>query len=719
MFNQSAYDSMGTSWTVENASTYADPFEVHILNGFFKQWNRVKNDPTALGKTKGALMLLASASAQATRITALLKFIDPVLRHSLAAHMEGMQDYIKLKNEMRGMVKDGTADPSIVEAWTPFISKKLFNKIDEMAGVAMKDRTEAAKEAQEEIDQMESDGISIPRDYLRRRTSEIMRAKRDAEMTNAVDQMSADMIMMWRPDGVLGYVWDKSSKKMAISERDSFVSALGKLALNLSILPFLRITAQGVSEIQSTIPIIGLAAAKYGLAKKANGEWKWGSKTSDAQSPEFANMQMGRRVALNVLSTMIIAGLFINTFEVEDADDDDEAEDVYDLFGKKVRIKMDPDRVFDFTADARGSKSKNQGIMEGRSNFSIRFRFGKDDEWSDWTSVRLSPHMTIPVAWLGRISDDVNKLYAEPVVGRGRIPKKAEFYEYFTDSPLTAMGEVSFATIPRLWSTFKYDAGAGFARMFMSPVAAIAQPAIYRDVVSTAASMAGATKKGEYMPEGFLGTSKALFSSIYGLNHIVSNEMTDEYGLPFESIDPIRNFWKNYTSIDERSDDYPEVNLRWKYANTFIEATPRAQRIEKVQRMLGEGEALAGRSAEIELTKDEQFKSSLLTKAIYRNRVLKEYENIISKAEQEKKTSGKNSAAAQQVEDELNKAHRYAAGQSEWAFSTYKSGKIKLDEIVKTIDSLNAKSKEMSDRIKSRGLGPAAQEIEKYERSKK
>ena len=538
-------------------------------------------------------------------------------------------------------------------------------------------------------------------------------------MTNAIDQMSADMIMMWRPDGVLGYVWDKSSKKMAISERDSFVSALGKLALNLSILPFLRITAQGVSEIQSTIPIIGLAAAKYGLAKKANGEWKWGSKTSDAQSPEFANMQMGRRVALNILSTMIIAGLFMDTFEVEDADDDDEAEDVYDFFGKKVRIKMDPDRLFDFTSDARGSKSKNEGISEGRSNFSMRFRFGKDDEWSDWTSVRLSPHMTIPVAWLGRISDDVNKLYAEPVIGRGRIPKKAEFYEYFTDSPLTAMGEVSFATIPRLWSTFKYDAGAGFARMFMSPVAAIAQPAIYRDVVNTVASMAGATKKGEYMPEGILGTSKALFSNIYGLNHIVSNEMTDEYGLPFESIDPIRNFWKNYTSIDERSDDYPEVNLRWKYANTFIEATPRAQRIEKVQRMLGEGEPLAGRSAEIELTKDEQYKSSLLTKAIYRNRVLKEYENIIAKAEYQKKTSGKNAAAAQQVEDELNKAHRYAAGQSQWAFSTYKSGKIKLDEIVKTIDSLNAKSKEMSDRIKAGGLGPAAQDIEKYERNKK
>jgi hypothetical protein len=719
MFNQSAYDSMGTSWTVESASTYADPFEVHILNGFFKQWDRVKNDPTALGKTKGALMLLASASAQATRVTALLKFIDPVLRHSLAAHMEGMQDYIKLKNEMRGMIKEGTADPSIVEAWTPFISKKLFNKIDEMAGVAMKDRAEAAKEAQEEIDQMESDGVSIPADYLRRRTSEIMRAKRDADMTNAIDQMSADMIMMWRPDGVLGYVWDKSSKKMAIRESDSFVSALGKLALNLSILPFLRITAQGVSEIQSTIPIIGLAAAKYGLAKKANGEWKWGSRTNNAENSEFANMQMGRRVALNVLSTMIIAGLFADTFEVEDADDDDEAEDVYDLFGKKVRIKMDPDRLFDFTSDARGSKSKNEGISEGRSNFSIRFRFGKDDEWSDWTSVRLSPHMTIPAAWLGRISDDVNKLYAEPVIGRGKIPKKAAFYEYFTDSPMTAMGEVSFATIPRLWSTAKYDAGAAMARAFMSPVAAIAQPAIYRDVIGTAASMAGATKKGEYMPEGFIGTSRALFSNIYGLNHVVSNEMTDEYGLPFESIDPVRNFWKNYTSIDERSDDYPEVNLRWKYANTFIAATPRAQRVEKVKRLLKDGEQLAGRSAEIELTKDEQYKSSLLTKAIYRNRVLQEYDNIIARAEQQKKTSGKNAAAAQSVEEQLNKAHRFAIGQSERAFATYKSGYIKIDTIVKTIESLNAKSKELSDKIKSKGLGPAAQDIEMYERRKK
>ncbi len=705
-FNQRAYDSMGTSWTVDNASTYADPFEVHILNGFFKHWDRIKNDPSAVEKMKASVALLGSMVAQATRIVGLLKFIDPVLRHSVAAHLEGMRDYIRIKEELR-LQKD--TDPSIAEAWTPYFSISLINKIDEMAKVSRKDRSNAASQAAEEIEQMESEGISIPKDYARRRTSEIMRAKRDQEQALVADKMAADMTMMWRPDGVLGYVWDSTSKSMSIRETDKPLKALIKLLANLTFLPFLRISAQGVSDIQSTIPIWGSLMAAYGVAKNNEGGWYVGYKgAKNVNDRKFEMQRMARRIVLNGISTLIIGGLLAHMFEIEAADDDDD--EAYDLFGKKVKIKLNPDRLIDFTADARGPKSKNEGIMEGRANFSLRVRPNSKSDFSDYVSVRLAPHMTILVAWLGRLSDDVNRLYAQPAFGKGEQPERATAYDYFVNQPLTALGEVSFATIPRFYNTLKYDAGAAVARMLMSPVAAIAQPSIYRDVVSTTASMAGATKKGEYMPEGFAETSKALFTTMYGLNYMVSPEMTDEYGLPLKAVDPIRNWWKGFTDIEKRSDDYPEVNLRYRYGNTFTPATPRAQRLESVDRIVKKGEK-GLISPKLELTKEQQQESSMMSKAFYRYMTLKNYDKIVSAAEMAKKRKGKGAFPGEIVGEALEKIHNKAIGQTEKMFTLYANDKKSRDEIVNLINKLNSKSDSMSTKIKERGPLPSPENM--------
>lgn len=711
--NQRAYDSMGTSWTVDSVSRYADPFEVHVLNGFFTHWNKIKNNPSLVEKSKASIALLGSIVAQATRITALLKFIDPVLRHSIAAHMEGMQDYIKIKGEMR-MRK---TEPGIAEAWTPYFSPKLIKKIDEMAGVARADRSVAAFTALRDIATMKSRGIPIPLGYARRRTSEIMREKRDAEQTLTTDKMAADMIMMWKPDGVLGYAWDKLGKKTAIREGDNVIEAFTKLALNLSVLPFLRISAQGVSEIQSTIPVIGGIAAAYGVAKNKDGEWYVGKKYSEnVQDREFEIQRMQRRITLNILSSVIIASMFAEAFDVEDAEDDDE--EAMNVFGMRKKITLDPDRKIDFTSDARGPKSANQGIMEGRANFSIRVRAGSNEEWSDWMSVRLAPHMTIPVAWFGRLSDDANRLYQKPAFGSGATPKRAALNEYFTSVPLSALGEISFQTIPRFVSGLKYDAGAAAARMFMSPVAAIAQPAIYRDVVSTAASMADATRKGEYMPEGFVETSKAMFSSLYGLNYSISPEVTDEYGLPIKAIDPIRSWWKNYTEIEKRSDDYPEVNLRWKYGNTFISATPRAQRLEAVDRDISSLPPKEGLYAKkIELTKEQQYESALLAKALYRFNTLRNYDVITLKAEQAKAQKGKGEMPGEVVAAELDAIHNDAMETVKSIFSQYASGTGDWNQrqVLQVISQFQAASDELSKQVMERGpLPPAQKELQLY-----
>ena len=712
--NQRAYDAMGTSWTVDSVSKYADPFEVHVLNGFFRQWDKVKNNPSLLAKSKASVAMLASLIAQGTRITALLRFIDPVLRHSLAAHMEGMQDYIKIKGEMK-LKKEG--DASIAEAWTPYFSPKLIKKIDEMAGVARADRSAAATQARQEIAEMKSRGISVPLDYARRRASEIMREKRNAEQALTTDKMAADMIMMWRPDGVLGYIWDKTGKTMAIREDDKPFTALFKLTMNLTVLPFLRISAQGVSEIQSTIPVIGSIAAAYGVAKNKQGDWYIGKKyAEDVQDRELEMQRMARRLVINGLSTIVIASLFANVFDMEDAEEEDE--DAMNVFGKKMKIKLDPDRWFDFTSDARGPRSANEGIMEGRANFSMRMRLGSDEEWTDWVSVRLAPHMTVPVAWLGRLSDDANRLYAEPSFGRGKIAKRAELNEYFLEMPMSALGEVSFQTLPRFFNTARYDAGAAAARMFMSPVAAIAQPSVYRDVVSTTASMAGASKRGEYMPEGFLGTSKAMFSSLYGMNYIVSPEITDEYGLPIKAIDPIRNFWKNYTDIEKRSDDYPEVNLRWRYGNTFIAATPRAQRLESVDRDISTIPLKEGvYSEKIELTKEQQYESALMAKALYRLNTLRNYDDIIAKAEAEKAKGKRGQMPGEVVSEELNTIHDQTMTMVKDVFSQYASGKkgFSQEKVLETISEIQKAADELSKKImEGKPLPPAEKELQYY-----
>jgi hypothetical protein len=700
--NQRAYDSMGTSWTVDSVSRYADPFEVHILNGFFTHWDKIKNNPSLVEKSKASIAALGAIVAQFTRITALLKFIDPVLRHSIASHMEGMQDYIKIKGEMRLR----KTEPGIAEAWTPYFSPKLIKKIDEMAGVAQSDRSVAAFGALRDVATMKSRGIPVPLDYARRRTSEIMREKRDAEQTLTTDKMVADMIMMWKPDGVLGYAWDNLGKKTAIREGNSIPKIALKLFANLTVLPFLRISAQGVSEIQSTIPVIGGIAAAYGVAKNKEGGWYVGKKYSEnVQDREFEIQRMQRRMTLNILSSFLIAGLFAEVFDVDDAEDDDE--EAMNVFGMRKKITLDPNRKIDFTSDARGSKSANQGIMEGRANFSMRIRAGSNEEWSDWMSVRLAPHMTIPVAWLGRLSDDANRLYQEPAFGSGATPQRAALNRYFTDVPLSALGEVSFQTLPRFFSTAKYDAGAAAARMLMSPVAAIAQPSIYRDVVSTAASMAGATKKGEYMPEGFIGTSKAMFSSLYGLNYSISPETTDEYGLPIKAIDPIRSWWKNFTDIEERSKDHPEVNLRWKYGNTFIEATPRSQRIESVPRIAKPGQE-GVYSKNVELTKDQQELSSKLTKALLRNSILSNYDKITQRADAAKKD--KYEMPGEIVADEINKRHRKTVGVATNVFAEIVAGKMSERDVINKINQLNSQSDKMSELIKDGKPLPKAQD---------
>jgi hypothetical protein len=416
-------------------------------------------------------------------------------------------------------------------------------------------------------------------------------------------------------------------------------------------------------------------------------------------------------------------------FEIEDAGDDDEEDQnqdgvLYDLFGKRVRIKENPDAVIRMTSNAYGTKSKNQGISEGRENHSMQIKV--DGEWTDWVSFRLWPQISIMGSMIGRISDDVNHFYIEPDAGKVAKPTSAS--QFFTSVPLSAVGEMTFATIPRFINGLKYDEGAAFSRLLISPYAAVIQPSAYRDMIATTKSLEGASKKGEYMPEGFKETSKAILTSVYGINYLISNDVTDEYGLPIKVIDPWRNWWKLATDVERRSLEHPEVAMRFMYPNTHVAANPKTMRIEKVDKIVsyvtpdggtsyasvGELQEMYGAkyfskpvSREVELTKEQQEKSSLLNKSIYRALVLQNYDFIMNEAKYGESVGEIGGVESGEVVSYyLDKFLSASTDFTSRVFARYAAGLVTEEELSEMVNSNKELADSLSMEIKERGPLP-------------
>jgi len=741
VFNQRAYDNMGTSWSGENLTDRADLAEVHLVNGFLNNLDKYRRSTTGVAKLKNGLAVVGSLVYQLAHFKRLMMFIDPTVTHMLSSYLQGSVEYRKAAEEMRAMRAAGTAPKEMLDAmatWAPFISPKWMRKIDEHVNYTKNDRADAAKQAQKEIDEMAKHGIKARPFYSRRRTSEIMRERMGKEMALEIDKVSRDWLMMWRPDGAIGYVWEKASKRLAIPQDATGLEAFMKTMLGITAFAFFRITAAGVNIVQSSIPIVGIGLSMYGIRKNfesnSKGKTMWGigrkykteSKTAlgalkpssiykDLKDPkDFESFRVVTRLGISTLSTLTMALVMMNMFEFWDDEEEEGAEYVdIPLIG---RARLDPDRWIDITASGTGAGSKDQGMQEGRTSFAVRFRLGKDAEWSRWMSTRLWPHMMVPVALIGRMADDAKGVYYDPKQSKKTAKPAEGIVEYAGEIPL-ALGEMSFNTIGRTYSQFQYDPTGALTKFALSPWYAVAQPRLANDVIVSANDALDLPKKDIYTGQGAKDVLKNMTYSLYGMDRFLSDDATDQFGIPLKSINPVTNWWTYVNDESLRSKEHPEWNLVYRYQNTNM-PSQRGFVIEKVERTDKDGYLIDSEKKKymseyekyVELNSDERKLAIQGVKSLFRNQILLMYENLPNLASEYKGSDYIDEGEI--VSEKLEQTLSWAKEEMSNAMITIANEKdpakkqLLMEGVFKEMQKMNKESDEMVREILSSGKLP-------------
>jgi hypothetical protein len=740
VFAQGAYDNLGTSWRGENLTDNADLAEVHLVKGFARNLDRLKKGDIK-SMPKNLVAVLGSIVYPLTVIKRLMMFIDPTVTHMLSSYVQGSMEYKMAVDELKTIKSSAPKDMlDVLTSWSPFLNLRHLRKIDEHVNYAKKDRKAAADQALEEIDKLKDKGIKIERDYARRRTSQILREKIGKERALMFDKIARDWLMMWRPDGIIGAAWESSTKGLAL-KRDNEKNGgafmnYSKTAISILFFTFLRITGAGINIAQAATPIFGLPLAIFGVRKNHQegrgvmGQWGWGYKYKTSKegvlaplnpiniykdlraAEDFESKRAVSRIGISLFSHMVMFAVLSNMFDMADDEEEDETGYVdIPLLGK---FKLSEDRAIDITSSGTGGSPKSQEAQEGRVSFAVRFKDG--DKWGRWMSYKLAPHVLAPLALIGRAADDAKGIYYNPK-GMADTARPAEgIMEYGAEIPL-AIGEWSFNSLGRLWSSSRYDASGAFTKFMLNPFYAIAQPRAASDIITMSEDMLDLPKKNLYEGEGASDALTNLNYSIYGVGRLFAPDATDQFGLPVKTINPITNWWAYASDESLRSKEIPEWNLAYRYQNTNIPSNM-SFRIERVDATTGSGHLLDSDQKKylsdyekyVSLSSDEQTLVTNLVKAEFRKRMLDVYETLPKEADEY--SSSDYIDPGEYVSEEINKILKEA---KEYVkddvilmvnASDRKEKQKYMDGIFKYTDKVNRESNEISKKILSSGPLP-------------
>jgi hypothetical protein len=740
VFAQRDYDNLGTSWSGENLTDNADLAEVHLVKGFARNLDRLKKGDIK-SMPKNLVAVLGSIVYPLTVIKRLMMFIDPTVTHMLSSYVQGSMEYKMAVDELKTIKSSAPKDMlDVLTTWSPFLNLRHLRKIDEHVNYAKKDRKAAADQALEEIDKLKDKGIKIERDYARRRTSQILREKIGKERALMFDKIARDWLMMWRPDGIIGAAWDSSTKGLAL-KRDNEKNGgafmnYSKTAISMLFFTFLRITGAGINIAQAATPIFGLPLAIFGVRKNHQegrgvmGQWGWGYKYKTSKegvlaplnpiniykdlraAEDFESKRAVSRIGISLFSHMVTFAVLSNMFDMADEDEEDETGYVdIPLLGK---FKLSEDRAIDITSSGTGGSPKSQESQEGRVSFAVRFKDG--DKWGRWMSYKLAPHVLAPFALIGRAADDAKGIYYNPK-GMADTARPADgIMEYGAEIPL-AIGEWSFNSLGRLWSSSRYDASGAFTKFMLNPFYAIAQPRAASDIITMSEDMLDLPKKNLYEGEGASDALTNLNYSIYGVGRLFAPDATDQFGLPVKTINPITNWWTYASDESLRSKEIPEWNLAYRYQNTNIPSNM-SFRIERVDATTGSGHLLDSDQKKylsdyekyVSLSSDEQTLVTNLVKAEFRKRMLDVYETLPKEAAEY--SSSDYIDPGEYVSEEINKILKEA---KEYVkddvilmvnASDRKEKQKYMDGIFKYTDKVNRESNEISKKILSSGPLP-------------
>lgn len=644
----SAFNKAGSMFDT-NTAARGSVYEEEVLNGFFRAWDKARKAQTPGGKLKWGSATIAIAASQAVRFGHMMRAMDAYFTHSMVAYRTAMGEYEKMSKEL-------ALPKTPLASWGQRLNPATLRKIDEAVGYGRRAREAAGKQADQDIKNLEASGVKVSPGYRTRRVSEILQEQREKEMQDLNLEITRDMLLMGAPDGLPGFGAQKLAKGSRIEDTDKAWSVGRKVAL-AAILPFMRVTASSINQAQLGIPILGILGAKYGYGKDSTGNWRLMDK--GVESPEKTR----HRMFVSFLLTSIFLGVMADMFDWEE---DEEG-------GKLV---LDPNRNIDLTANAYGNYKLNEGTGEGYQMFSFRKRDG--DSWGDYYSTRLLPGLASGMAIAGRLSDDAKGLYLD-VPGKKSTPASA--IETALVAPFNALGEASFNSVGRAWKKWKYakdtdqTSAIGFD-LLLQPVATAVQPSIYRDAVNIGAMAAGEpASQRRYIdtPEDAMINAAA---SIYGLDMLLLQDRVDEFGIPVERQDAMRNWMHGLTDEDRRSLDHKEVKLRFSYPGINMpdkRYRPASLDTPGVKAPLWDKD-----KGKIYLTTEQRDVVDLFSRAAFRKRVLKNYDDMVETA---KKWEEKHGVGAAFISQAMSELRNDANAEARDLFFQVNAGKKTLDDM--------------------------------------
>lgn len=417
-----------------------------------------------------------------------------------------------------------------------------------------------------------STGRTVKEDlWIAQRVREIMESGMESDFVHERNERAREFILMGgHPDGIMGWGHDKL-KKIVYGKRDP---DLAQFFLGATFM-FTRIMANTWNKIHLNLPIVGMIPTVYGMYRRDDGSWGIGLDKFKSD-PEKAY----QRIASNMMVTAVMAGVMASMFDFE-IDDEDDEDDQYVRFGR-VKVKLDPDRLIDFSSSAYTMDYQaNKDIDEGYKNFSVRFRQSPEQPWSKYYSFRLWPTMAALPAFLGRLSDDI-KMYA-PATESANPKAVADFKDVgaedvakrYMTQPILIQMESSFNSIARAVKAGQYatNEGGGVPETIMavmsSPIQTLAQPSSVRDIMDAAAMLNGEPRT---QPEKAGGSLKVAIKNqaarMWGLDRLLLDERTDRWGIPIERTSKLSDWLEVdplYTLVEKRKEKHPEVALEFKY----------------------------------------------------------------------------------------------------------------------------------------------------------
>ncbi len=524
---ETEYDNYG-HFIDGKADAHGDPAREFVVHGLGEYYRKFK-ETQGLEKGVNAVKMALAAPAQMYRMSFFVMLADAVFMDFSTEYINSLDAFEK-EMKRQGIHKMNPIAPL-------FRIKELSQMADKAQGLDSETQQQIKEQVDREIEEMKASGEKIPLNYKSIRRKELTDDVRGQKQVLRSIKMAKEFSLMGAPTGLYGRIAAGIEKGTNVKfDYDDKWKNWGMFALGMGVtttFAFYRITMNILQPIVNTIPVVGLIPPSLA---RAGIYWEKSDVDGKYHQQKMSGEKYARWVALNMMATTLGMALFGHIFDLEEVDDDDR-NDYEKLWMGKYRLKLNPNRLIDISANLTGNWSDNLSMAPGEEVFSVRFRSSPDGEWSDPLNYTLAPVAVSVMSPIGYWSDQIKYSVKETDVedmsiGGGMLSIGHSLSaQTFNGVAQTIEGAVQAQHYPDRDPL--RELGMGFV---VRPINTILQPNIVRDVVDIGANRAEVSKTDPY---GY--TERMMAQSIY-LRWAVDQDKVDMFGYPMLEKDRISDF---------------------------------------------------------------------------------------------------------------------------------------------------------------------------------